>query len=195
MIFIWFFFLCSTAVDLVSRLLVFDPAKRLTAAEALAHPYFVTVHDTESLANCTPPESVRFHIEDELNDAVDSVELLEKCLRREAELFVLPCHSTEVKRRTESSDREKRQRRGRRKEYHGKEKLFVSPWGSVEAEILPRNFDHLPQNRHRRGRRKQVSWREQLDFCLDGGIGTENMKADRGHAFGLQRSYSLDSLS
>ena len=67
-----------------------------------------------------------------------------------------------------------------------------SSWcGSVEAEILPRNFDHLPQNRHRRGRRKQVSWRDQLEFCLDGGIGTENMKADMGHAFRLQRSYSL----
>ena len=36
-----------------------------------------------------------------------------------------------------------------------------------------------------------MSWREQLEFCLDGGIGTENMKADRGHAFRLQRSYSL----
>ena len=67
-----------------------------------------------------------------------------------------------------------------------------SSWcGSVEAKILPRNFDHLPQNRHRRRRWKQVSWREQLDFCLDGGIGTENMKADRGHAFRLQRSFSL----
>ena len=36
---------------------------------------------------------------------------------------MLPYDSTEVKRRTESSDREKRQRRGR--EYHGKEKLLV----------------------------------------------------------------------
>ena len=34
-----------------------------------------------------------------------------------------PCESTEAKRGTESSDRDKRQRRGR--EYHGKEKLLV----------------------------------------------------------------------
>ena len=36
---------------------------------------------------------------------------------------MLPCDSTEVKRHTESSDREKRQRRGR--EHHGREKLLV----------------------------------------------------------------------
>ncbi|PIA17485.1 CMGC/MAPK/P38 protein kinase [Coemansia reversa NRRL 1564] len=33
------------AVDLLERMLVFDPRKRITAAEALAHPYLETYHD------------------------------------------------------------------------------------------------------------------------------------------------------
>ena len=32
----------STAIDLLERLLQFDPSKRITAAEALTHPYFTT---------------------------------------------------------------------------------------------------------------------------------------------------------
>ncbi|KAJ1729599.1 MAPK protein hog1 [Coemansia sp. Benny D160-2] len=33
------------AVDLLEKMLVFDPRKRITAAEALAHPYLETYHD------------------------------------------------------------------------------------------------------------------------------------------------------
>lgn len=33
------------AADLLKRLLVFDPQKRLTAAEALRHPYVAHFHD------------------------------------------------------------------------------------------------------------------------------------------------------
>eukprot|EP00586_Coscinodiscus_wailesii_P022616 CAMPEP_0172520710 /NCGR_PEP_ID=MMETSP1066-20121228/292165_1 /TAXON_ID=671091 /ORGANISM="Coscinodiscus wailesii, Strain CCMP2513" /LENGTH=222 /DNA_ID=CAMNT_0013303515 /DNA_START=642 /DNA_END=1307 /DNA_ORIENTATION=+ len=35
----------EAAVDLVKKLLVFDPKKRLTAAEALTHPFFATVRE------------------------------------------------------------------------------------------------------------------------------------------------------
>ncbi|KAJ2082166.1 MAPK protein hog1 [Coemansia sp. RSA 988] len=35
----------SLAVDLLEKMLVFDPRKRITAAEALAHPYLETYHD------------------------------------------------------------------------------------------------------------------------------------------------------
>jgi len=35
------------AVDLLEKLLVFDPDKRLTAAEALKHPYFEIYHNEE----------------------------------------------------------------------------------------------------------------------------------------------------
>ncbi|KAJ2888758.1 MAPK protein hog1, partial [Coemansia aciculifera] len=33
------------AVDLLEKMLVFDPRKRITATEALAHPYLETYHD------------------------------------------------------------------------------------------------------------------------------------------------------
>jgi p38 MAP kinase len=35
------------AIDLLERMLVFDPQKRVTAAEALAHPYLAEYHDPE----------------------------------------------------------------------------------------------------------------------------------------------------
>eukprot|EP00184_Porphyridium_aerugineum_P004093 CAMPEP_0184694410 /NCGR_PEP_ID=MMETSP0313-20130426/2385_1 /TAXON_ID=2792 /ORGANISM="Porphyridium aerugineum, Strain SAG 1380-2" /LENGTH=422 /DNA_ID=CAMNT_0027152701 /DNA_START=530 /DNA_END=1798 /DNA_ORIENTATION=+ len=55
------------ALDLMERLLSFDPAKRLNAAEALAHPYLEDYHDPEDepdapdslLDNSIEPESDR----------------------------------------------------------------------------------------------------------------------------------------
>lgn len=37
--------LSSPAVDLLERMLVFDPKKRIRADEALAHPYLAPYHD------------------------------------------------------------------------------------------------------------------------------------------------------
>lgn len=37
----------SQAVDLLEKMLVLDTDKRITAAEALAHPYFTQYHDPE----------------------------------------------------------------------------------------------------------------------------------------------------
>ena len=33
------------AIDLLEKMLMFDPRKRITAAEALAHPYLAPYHD------------------------------------------------------------------------------------------------------------------------------------------------------
>lgn len=35
----------GTAIDLLERMLVFDPKKRINATEALAHPYLSAYHD------------------------------------------------------------------------------------------------------------------------------------------------------
>jgi p38 MAP kinase len=37
----------SPAIDLLERMLVFDPQKRITAAEALGHAYLAPYHDPE----------------------------------------------------------------------------------------------------------------------------------------------------
>lgn len=38
---------CFLAVDLLEKMLVLDTDKRITAASALAHPYFAQYHDPE----------------------------------------------------------------------------------------------------------------------------------------------------
>ena len=36
---------CELAIDLLERMLVFDPKKRITATDALAHEYLAPYHD------------------------------------------------------------------------------------------------------------------------------------------------------
>lgn len=38
---------CAIAVNLLEKMLVLDAEKRVTAAEALVHPYFEPIHDPE----------------------------------------------------------------------------------------------------------------------------------------------------
>ena len=39
------------ALDLLDKMLQFDPARRITAAEALAHPYLASLHDPQHEIN------------------------------------------------------------------------------------------------------------------------------------------------
>ncbi|KAL4859014.1 Proton/sulfate cotransporter 2 [Chlorella vulgaris] len=43
------------AIDLLDRLLAFDPAKRLTVAQALAHPWLASLHDPNDEPVCDQP--------------------------------------------------------------------------------------------------------------------------------------------
>ncbi|PKU87953.1 mitogen-activated protein kinase 5 [Dendrobium catenatum] len=48
------------AIDLVERMLTFDPSRRLTVDEALAHPYLERLHDVDDEPVCMEPFSFDF---------------------------------------------------------------------------------------------------------------------------------------
>uniref|UniRef100_A0A9I9DNA6 Mitogen-activated protein kinase n=1 Tax=Cucumis melo TaxID=3656 RepID=A0A9I9DNA6_CUCME len=48
------------AIDLVDKMLTFDPTKRITVEEALAHPYLERLHDTADEPVCSEPFSFEF---------------------------------------------------------------------------------------------------------------------------------------
>jgi serine/threonine protein kinase len=43
------------AVDLIERMLVFDPFKRITVEQALSHPYLASLHDINDEPGCHAP--------------------------------------------------------------------------------------------------------------------------------------------
>lgn len=51
----------ATAIDLLEKLLKFDPAQRISADEALRHPYFTTSHALQPTqgANANQAQTVR----------------------------------------------------------------------------------------------------------------------------------------
>jgi serine/threonine protein kinase len=48
------------AIDLIEKMLTFDPDKRITVEEALAHPYFARLHDVADEPVCPEPFSFDF---------------------------------------------------------------------------------------------------------------------------------------
>ncbi|KAE8683882.1 Mitogen-activated protein kinase 4 [Hibiscus syriacus] len=50
----------AAAVDMLERMLVFDPNKRITVEEALCHPYLASLHDTNDEPVCPRPFSFDF---------------------------------------------------------------------------------------------------------------------------------------
>lgn len=53
----------AAAVDLVDKMLVFDPTKRITVEEALEHPYLASLHDLSDEPTCS--QSVNFDFDSE----------------------------------------------------------------------------------------------------------------------------------
>lgn len=47
------------AIDLLERMLVFDPSKRITVTEALSHPYLASLYDP----SCNPPAQYRISVD------------------------------------------------------------------------------------------------------------------------------------
>ena len=66
----------EAAITLLERMLVFDPRERVTAADALADPYFGALHDDND-----EPDAAPFDFSFE--DTRDGMPLDEKALRKE----------------------------------------------------------------------------------------------------------------
>ncbi|KAG6386767.1 hypothetical protein SASPL_151941 [Salvia splendens] len=49
----------TLAIDLLERMLVFDPTKRISVAEALSHPYIAGLYDP----NCNPPAQYKINVD------------------------------------------------------------------------------------------------------------------------------------
>lgn len=65
-----------TGIDLLDKLLQFNPSKRYSAAQALRHPYFHGLHDAEDEPTCPP-----IHLNDSHQDA--SIDTLRSLLFQE----------------------------------------------------------------------------------------------------------------
>ena len=48
------------AVDLIDKMLVFDPASRITVEEALSHPYLASLHDVSDEPSASGPFEFSF---------------------------------------------------------------------------------------------------------------------------------------
>jgi len=68
------------AIDLLEKMLVFDPAKRITVVQALEHPYLASLHNPQIEIICKKPWIPTF--EDELNQKL-TVEALRGHFKRE----------------------------------------------------------------------------------------------------------------
>ncbi|CAN6483756.1 unnamed protein product [Victoria cruziana] len=69
------------AIDLVERMLTFDPRQRITVEDALAHPYLASLHDISDEPVCSTPFSFDFE-----QDALTE-EQMKDLIYQEAMLF------------------------------------------------------------------------------------------------------------
>ncbi len=61
------------ALDLIDRMLVFDPTKRITVEEALEHPYLASLHDVSDEPVCPTPFTFDFDADHLTPDVVRDV--------------------------------------------------------------------------------------------------------------------------
>lgn len=53
----------SLAIDLLKKMLIFDPDKRITVEEALSHPYLAALHCPEDEPKTEPLNEIDFEFE------------------------------------------------------------------------------------------------------------------------------------
>ena len=54
----------AQAIDLLSRLLVFEPSHRISIEEAMSHPFLASLHDPSDEPSCPNAFSLPYDIED-----------------------------------------------------------------------------------------------------------------------------------
>ncbi|EEB09351.1 CMGC/MAPK protein kinase Pmk1 [Schizosaccharomyces japonicus yFS275] len=62
------------ALDLLSRMLTFDPAKRISVTEALEHPYLAVWHDPADEPECPIPFDFSFEAINDMNELRDLIQ-------------------------------------------------------------------------------------------------------------------------
>lgn len=76
------------AIDLLTRMLTFDPAKRISCEEALSHPYFAVWHDPNDEPACDVPFDFSFEEEESIEGMkaliVDEVNIFRSFVRSQA---------------------------------------------------------------------------------------------------------------
>lgn len=71
----------TTAIDLLSKMLVFNPANRISVEDALAHPYLKALHNPKDEPIC--PTTFDFEFEKQANTKVG----IQKLMFEEIEKF------------------------------------------------------------------------------------------------------------
>jgi len=94
-------------LDLLARLLQFNPSKRITAEEALAHPWIAQFHSPEEEITCTKPVEIQINDNQKLTVAAYREELYSSIVKKPTPV---PKQSPEKKKKKEGKRRTRHQK-------------------------------------------------------------------------------------